>query len=58
MILEESIGESDRATNDEISTEPAITMPNSRNSLPVSPWRKITGRKTNTSTTVVEIMAK
>ena len=40
-------------TKAEISTEPATTMPNSRNSRPVMPVRNTTGRNTAASTTVV-----
>ena len=56
--MELSIGVSVRATNAEIITEPAITIPNSLKSLPVIPERKITGRKTEASATVVDIIAK
>ena len=44
--------------NAEMITDPAMTIPNSRNSLPVKPWRKIIGRNTEANATVVEIIAK
>jgi hypothetical protein len=46
------------ATNAEIATEPPTTMPNSLNSRPVSPCRKMMGMNTAISATVVEMMAK
>ena len=45
-------------TKAEIITEPATTIPNSRNNLPVIPCKKITGKKTAANVTVVEITAK
>jgi len=52
------IGDSVSATNADTSTQPASVMPNSRNSLPVRPDRKISGRNTAASAMVVDITAK
>ena len=52
------IGVRVRETNAEISTDPAITMPNSRNNLPVNPCKKMMGKKTAASVIVVDSTAK
>ncbi len=57
-ILAQSIGVSVRATNPEITTEPATAMPNSLNSRPVEPLRKARGVNTATSEIVVAMTAK
>ncbi|MPM88630.1 hypothetical protein SDC9_135734 [bioreactor metagenome] len=47
-----------KATKLDIITAPAITIENSRKSLPVTPCKKTIGKKTATSVTVVAITAK
>ncbi len=53
-----SIGVSVNATKDEIITAPDSTIPNSRKSRPVIPCRNTMGINTDTSVTVVDMMAK
>ncbi len=53
-----SIGVKVNAANEEIITEPEITILNSRNSRPVIPSIKTIGKNTATSVIVVEITAK
>ena len=45
-------------TKADIITDPATTIPNSRNNRPVIPCKNITGKNTATNVTVVEITAK
>ena len=47
-----------RETNAETNTAKARTTPNSRNSLPTKPSKKITGRKTMARVSEVEIITK
>src|SRR5690606_39710527 len=51
-------GVNDSETNAEIKTAAPITTPNSRNSRPTNPSRKITGKNTAASVTEIEITAK
>ena len=53
-----SIGVKVSAANEEIMTEPEITILNSRNKRPVIPCMKTIGKNTATSVMVVEITAK
>ena len=53
-----SIGVKVSAANEEIMTEPEITILNSRNKRPVIPCIKTIGKNTATSVMVVEITAK
>ena len=53
-----SIGVIVSATKAEIKTDPATTIPNSRNNLPVVPVKKITGKNTAARAMVVAITAK
>ena len=45
-------------TKAEIITDPATTIPNSRNNLPVNPCKKMMGRNTTASVMEVEMTAK
>ena len=53
-----SAGTSDKATKEEMITEPARTPPNSRNNRPAVEGRKAIGINTDASTAVVAITAK
>ena len=52
------MGVSVSATKDEIATAPAITILNSRKSLPVIPSKNTMGKKTATKVIDVAIIAK
>ena len=51
-------GVSDRETNADINTAPATTIPNSLNSLPTNPCKKMIGKNTTAKVKEVETTAK